>query len=303
MSENRKRLLELLRILRRQSDTEHRLNAGQIASLLQEKGVLSGSRNTIYEDLKTLNEYGYETDCRNGYWLSEAPFSLSEVKILTDAVNGLEDLDERSAEQLAEKLYSFLSVYEEKDLKEISYAKRHRNARLINRLEDCLYAIRNQRMLRVTAKRKESELYPLFLHRQNERYYLYYHYPGSEKIYHMRLDGIKKIELTEEKDPLNIPLQKVRELIESSTDSFMKGKAKVYSFTILNDSETLRQRLTEDFPTVVFTKKGFSVRAGLSHVFLSKLFAYGTDIKTDDPEIVSMYTEYLDRLRELYQRP
>ena len=53
------KLLVLYELLYRLTDEEHLLNTDEIINLLKEKGI-NVSRKILREDIKTLNDYGYE---------------------------------------------------------------------------------------------------------------------------------------------------------------------------------------------------------------------------------------------------
>lgn len=294
---NKKRLLKLLEIFRRYSDMDHRLSLNEIVTLLEEDGISVANRKTLYDDIREISEYVGEIEYNNGYYLDEAPFSLSEIKIIIDSLNSLKNLDERFLDDLKEKLYSFISEYETDFLKELEYQNRHSDKKFLNRLEDSLYAIRNHGMLFVKRKNKnEEEIAPLFLYRQNDFYYLYYHYTKKDKIYHMRFDNIISTRLSDRQDTLLIPKDKIIDHIEESTNAFYSGKTETVVFEIVEDSEFLRYRLQDDFPNIVFTKNGFSLKASINDVFFSRLTAYGDQIKISDRSIADQYIVYLNKI-------
>ncbi|MBQ2658546.1 MAG: WYL domain-containing protein [Erysipelotrichaceae bacterium] len=294
---NKKRLLKLLEIFRRYSDMDHRLSLNEIVTLLEEDGISVANRKTLYDDIREISEYVGEIEYNNGYYLDEAPFSLSEIKIIIDSLNSLKNLDERFLDDLKEKLYSFISEYETDFLKELEYQNRHSDKKFLNRLEDSLYAIRNHRMLFVKRKNNnEEEIAPLFLYRQNDFYYLYYHYPKKDKIYHMRFDNIISTRLSDRQDTLLIPKNKIIDHIQESTNAFYSGKTETVVFEIVEDSEFLKYRLQDDFPNIVFTKNGFSLKASINDVFFSRLTAYGDQIKISDRSIADQYIVYLNKI-------
>ncbi|MBQ6477982.1 MAG: WYL domain-containing protein [Erysipelotrichaceae bacterium] len=294
---NKKRLLKLLEIFRRRSDMDHRLSLNEIVSLLEEEGITVANRKTLYDDIKELSETVGEIEYNNGYYLNEAPFSLSEIKIIIDSLNSLKNLDEKFLNDLKEKLYAFISVYESDFLKQLEYCGKHTDKRFLNRLEDSLYAIRNGKTLQVKRKNKdEEEISPVFLYRQNDYYYLYYHYPDKDKIYHMRFDNIVSTRLSECPNSLSIPKNRIIDHIRESTNAFYSGKTQTVKAEIVTDSESLRNRLQDDFPNIVFTKTGFSLKASISDVFFSKLAAYGDQIKISDRNIADPYIAYLNKI-------
>ncbi len=90
-SENQKqKLLYLADLLRRETDEQHGLTVQQMINSLAEHGV-SAERKSIYDDLKTLEDYGLDiVKIREGhicrYCLAHRDFELPELKLLVDAV-------------------------------------------------------------------------------------------------------------------------------------------------------------------------------------------------------------------------
>ena len=294
---HRERLLKLLELLINYTDMDHKLSISELCDLLSDEGINVSNRKTLYDDFKLLSKMGYEVEYDNGYYLDEAPFSLSEIKIMIDSLNSLRNLDEHFLSSLKKKLYSFISVYEAKKLKKLEYQNKHRDRRFLNRLEDVLNAINNDTTLIIKRMNKdEEEIVPLFLHRQNDFYYLYYHYLNSDRIYHCRFDNILSSRLTEHKNDIAVPIEKVLQYIDESTSSFHSGKGKLIKIEITEDTPYLRQRLEDDFPNLVFTKNGFSIRASINDAFFSKLVSYNDQIKISDRNIADQYIEFLSRI-------
>lgn len=105
-SNNKKRILHLIEILRKNTDMDHKLSLNEVTEWLEKSGIEVQNRKTLYDDFKSLNEYGYEVKYQNGYYLSEAPFSISEVKIIIDSLNSLKNLDDSLLNKVTNKLYS-----------------------------------------------------------------------------------------------------------------------------------------------------------------------------------------------------
>ena len=294
---NKKRLLKLIEILRNNTDNNHRLSINQIISLLEQNNIQISNRKTLYDDFKCLSEYGYEVEYDDGYYLSEAPFTLSEIKIIIDSLNSLKNLDDRFLNRLNDKLYSFVSKYETKDLKRLEYHSTHKDRNFINRLEDTLQAIKDNQSLIIKRNNKDEEIIvPLFLHRENDYYYLYYHYLNNDKIYHSRFDNIISMKLSDLSDDIKISTQKVIEHISESSNSYYSDKSKVIKFEILKDSEYLKDRLKDDFSNIVFSKNGFSIKASVNDALFSKLTSYGDSIKISDRSIADKYIAYLNNI-------
>ena len=296
-SNNKIRLLKLLEILKKNTDMDHKLSLNEIISLLQNEGIDIQNRKTLYDDFDSLSESGYEIEYDDGYYLAQAPFSLSEVKILIDSLNSLKNLDDKLLVRLNNKLYSFLSIYEEKLLRKLEYHNKHSDRKFINRLEDTLNSIRENKTLIIKRNNKdEEEICPIFLYRNNDFYYLYYHYLGNNKIYHTRFDNIVYMKLTNNSNDINISRTELIETINASSNAFYSNKATNISFTITNDSEYLRSRLLDDFPNIIFTKNGFNIKASVNNAFFSRLVSYSTDIKISDKHVANQYIDYLSSI-------
>lgn len=293
-SENKKRLLSLIHILRRDSDMDHRLSLNEIISLLEKEDIEVSNRKTLYDDFKVLGDYGYEVEYDNGYYLSDAPFSLSEIKIITDSLNSLKNLDDSFLKAANDKLYSFISEYDQSFLKKLEYRGKHKQSHFINRLEDVLSAIKDNRLIIIRRKNKDSEtIGPLFLHRDNDYYYLYYHYKGNNKIYHTRFDNISSISLSDQKDDIDISRNTILSIIEESTNSFHGKDSETINFEILDNDGYLMDRLADDFSNIIFTKIGFSIKASINDAFFGKIASYGNKIKISDSDIADRYISFL----------
>ena len=88
----KRKLLVLLEILARETDEKHPLSVPQLVEKLQEHGVVA-ERKSVYDDLNTLNnlpdtkyEIVQQRGRGGGYYMTDAPFELAELKLLVDAV-------------------------------------------------------------------------------------------------------------------------------------------------------------------------------------------------------------------------
>ena len=294
---HRERLLKLLEIMIRYTDMDHKLSLNEISDLLNENGIAIANRKTLYDDFRILSKMGYDIEYERGYYLLEAPFSLSEIKIMIDSLNSLKNLDERFLKELKNKLYSFISIYEIKQLKKLEYKNRHTDRKFLNRMEDVLNSLNaNTAIFIRRINRDEEEIFPLFLHHQNDYYYLYYHYPLSAKIYHTRFDNILNTRMSDKPNDTSIPAEKIIEYIDESSASFHSGKGRLIRFEIMEDSEKLKERLADDFPNLVFTRNGFTIRASVNDVFFAKLAAYQDQIKISDRNVAEQYIEFLKKI-------
>ena len=113
------KLLTLLRILEQKTDEEHLLNVPQLVELLEQQDILA-ERESIYSDIDTLRSLGYDIQLRRGrgggYYMTEAPFELAELKLLVDAVYASKFITARKSKILIDKLGQFTSTYRQEEL-------------------------------------------------------------------------------------------------------------------------------------------------------------------------------------------
>lgn len=168
-------------------------------------------------------------------------------------------------------------------------------------MEDILEAIKHHNM--VTIKRndgKKDDIYPVFIHRNNDYYYFYYHYKDNTKLYHYRFDNISDVIISDIKDTTTILKKDIIKTINESTNSYSKNDSTQVSFKVLNKSDNMEDRIKNDFPNAILTKEGFSVIVSINNNFFSKVFAYGEDIKISDKTIAKKYKEYLSKVLAIY---
>lgn len=301
---NKKRLLALIEILRRYSNEEKHLKLSEIISYLEQKDISVNNRKTLYDDFKTLNECDINVEHDNdGYYLLDAPFNLSEIKIIQDSIYSLKNLDTNLLNKLSNKLYTFISEDEEVFLESLKYTNKHKDKKLLQRMEDVLLAIKNHNMITVTRDKQKDDIYPIFIHRSNDYYYFYYHYENSNKIYHFRFDNINDVKIHDDiVDNIILSKKDILKTIDESSNSFSKHDSTEVSFKILNKTKNIEDRILNDFPNAILTKDGFSVIVSINNIFFSKVLAYGKDIKIINKEVGKKYKDYLKDIASIYRQ-
>ena len=120
-SENQKqKILVLLDLFKSKTDEEHGVTTSDIIDYLAEHGI-KAERKTVYADLNTLKEYGYEIskekkDGNYYYTLLDRDFQLPELKLLVDAVQASKFISAKKSSELIKKIENLASVYQAKQL-------------------------------------------------------------------------------------------------------------------------------------------------------------------------------------------
>lgn len=109
------KLLYLRDYLRQNTDEAHPATVQQLIDFLDSKDIRA-ERKSIYDDIRSLNEYGTEVLHRRGknggYYVSQRDFQLSELKLLVDAVLSSRFLTAKQSMELIRKLASLSSAHE-----------------------------------------------------------------------------------------------------------------------------------------------------------------------------------------------
>lgn len=109
------KLLQILQILRSQSDENHPLTTAQIIERLDALGI-SAERKSVYADLAALEELGYDIQrlpgARGGVYLGAREFELAELKLLVDAVQASRFITRKKSDVLIQKLERLTSCWQ-----------------------------------------------------------------------------------------------------------------------------------------------------------------------------------------------
>ncbi len=102
------KLLKLLEMLQQETDEQHPLPTNTLCRRLAEMGI-SCERRTLSKDIAVLNELGYEimwtwVGKEKGYYVEDRSFSVPELKILIDAVQGASFITPKKTAELVDKL-------------------------------------------------------------------------------------------------------------------------------------------------------------------------------------------------------
>ena len=220
------KLLEVMRILERETDAEHALTANQIIKKLKAKGYERVARKDIYDDVNVLNKF-YEDSYGDvlktvpriereegtwGYYMDNRPLSFAALKLVIDAIQSSKFLSEAKTIELIDALETFCSVHQAKGLKrQVIVTNRvknmntniHNNVDHINAAIEADVCIRFKyfdygvKMNRIFRKNNAwYEVSPLALVYCDDNYYLVGYVPSEEKVKNYRVDRMASIGAT-----------------------------------------------------------------------------------------------------------
>ncbi len=317
----KKKLVLILELLKTKSDEEHPISVQKIVSSLESCGV-SSERKSIYSDIDTLIELGYDIihEGKKGYYLASREFQLPELMLLCDAVASSRFITPKKSDELIEKLKKLTSEEQAKNLsRQVVVANRIKTMN-----ESIYYSIDD--IHRAIAKRKKIEfLYfdfdenknrvyhnngekyvvdPLSLLWEDDNYYLIAYDCEAKKIKHYRADKTESINILD--SPLCTDVQKDFNISEYSSKLFSMfgGKEEPVWLVCKNSfAGKIIDRFGKDLPFIKEGEDSFKVRVKVmvSPMFFAWVFGMGGNVKISGPkDTVSAFREYIKKISKDY---
>ena len=217
-SSNQKlKILYLMRILLTETDEAHMLTANEIISKLAAMGV-AAERKTIYDDIEALKLFGIDIVMEKrktfGYYVASREFELPELKLLADAVQSSKFITQRKSLQLIKKLEGLASRHDAGKLRrQVFIQNRVKNMNesiyySVDTLHDAIsegkkisFKYFDYNFKKEQVFRKDGARYivsPAALSWTDENYYLISIMDGREGISNFRVDRMSNVKKLEE---------------------------------------------------------------------------------------------------------
>ena len=229
-------IINILDILRKYSDAEHRLSQKDIVEILKNDYNMTADRKSIKRNLMDLIDFGYEInfteatrmipvnggDTEESYVLTdfylERDFTDSELRLLIDSILFSRHIPKSQCKKLVEKLSALGGKYFKSRVRYIQTQSDRENAnpQLFYTIDILDEAIAKKKKVhfhylhfQTDGKRhkkrdtdgsvKEYTVSPFQIAASNGRYYLISHSDARDAVSHFRLDRITDIRLSDEK--------------------------------------------------------------------------------------------------------
>ncbi len=207
------KLMRLAQIFAEETDENHRLSVNRLVERLDERFGIVAERKSIYDDIDTLRELGFDILQQRGrgggYCMGERAFELAELKLLIDAVQASRFITARKSEKLIQKLSRFASSYQAQDLRRQVFASsrvKTMNESIYYTVDELHQAIAQDRQVsfvyvdwnreKERVPRHEGKRYrvsPWALLWEEENYYLVGWDPKTQALRHYRVDKMEKL--------------------------------------------------------------------------------------------------------------
>lgn len=213
----KQKILYILDYLRHHTDENHCVSTAQILDHLAANGI-KAERKSIYSDIETLCDYGFDivhgNGPGNGYRLISREFELPEVKLLVDLVQSSKFITTKKSRELIGKLERFVSDNDAHTLqRQVIVTDRNKtaNEKIYYNVDVIYSAIADNVRIRFhyfdwdvkkqMKMRKDGAFYqvsPWLLTWDDENYYLVAFDSEAGLMKHYRVDKMLDIELTGE---------------------------------------------------------------------------------------------------------
>lgn len=303
---NKYRFLSVLEILIKYSDENHYLSTNQIIEYLKsDYGFEEVNRKTIYNDIANLIDIGYDIDTNNGYCLASHDLSLSEIKIIEDTLMSNKSLDDENTNKIIQKIHDKTSIYNQKLLSDLSLKKHKKPSKTYFFIGLLLETIAKEEILIIKTKNTESEIIPYLLYLSNGYYYLYYAYLNKDKIYHIRLDHIENIKITNRKHHLLMRFDECQKIIQESVNSYSGSEVEEIKLEVIDNHEFVINHILDNFDNAIINQNKnqtiINIKISISPVLFSKLTLYQNKIKILSPNNVIMsYKKFINDILNNY---
>ncbi|MEL7647306.1 MAG: WYL domain-containing protein [Sedimentibacter sp.] len=319
-SNQKLKLLYLLKILMEKTDTDHTLTVPEMIFEL-DKYNIKAERKSIYDDIESLISFGIDILCRKSktydYYIASRTFELAELKLLADAVASSKFITEKKSRELIKKIGSLTSSHEAKQLvRQIYVAGRVKtmNEKIYYNVDVINHAIGSNKQIsfkyfeytidKKKRYRNDGIKYiasPYALTWDDENYYMISYYEKYNGITHFRVDKMEDIEITDQNchtEDMNI--------VEYTKKIFSMYGGEEETVNIQFDNSLLGvviDRFGKETVTYKIDENSFMaiLTVEVSPPFWGWIFQFGNKAKIISPEKVrEEFVEYINEVKEGY---
>lgn len=281
------------------------------------EGGIECHRSTLYEDIKLLNENGYEILTRRGrsnqYYVMDRSFSNPEVHILMDAVQAASFITEKKTAELVDKISELAGSQKglvlKKNIVQFNTTK-STNESIYYSVSEIVTAINNRQKIiflyfdydsnHNRVYRKNGHHYvvsPFATIFADGHYYLVIYDNRYNKLTHYRIDRMDKVEMIE--DHADMPPDELAfDIVNHKKQLFGMFSGETTAVTIEMDRFLLDAvfDLFGDKTRIISNGENtvrFTVDVQVSDLFFGWCCSFGTKLKLLGPEAtVEQFKEY-----------
>ncbi len=233
-------ILNVLEILKKHSDAEHRLSVTDIVGILKKEYDMTVDRKAVKRNLDELRDMGYRINCTDSVrkkkdgteeilqtdWYLSSDFSEAELRIIIDSLMCSKHISHRQLKQITDKIKRLGNKYFSQKIQHVMTLRDNQpeNSLLFLNVEDIDEAISKGKQIAFIyhdygtdkkmhprtddeGKVKAYIVNPYQMVMANGRYYLVGNNDKYDNVSHFRIDRIKNIKI------LDSPAKKATQVI------------------------------------------------------------------------------------------
>ena len=329
-NKRRLRLLKLWEILHAESDEDNPIGTEEIRRKLALCGI-DCDRRTLYSDIESLQEAGYEIFCHRGrsnlYYVMDRKFSVPEVLIVMDAVQAASFITEKKTADLVNKVSSLAGSRKgevlQKNVVQFSSVK-SKNENIYYSVSEISQAILAKKKIKFfyfdydvafsraykeeDGAKREYVVNPLATVFSSDNYYLICYDDRHKDITQYRVDRMDKVTMLSEPVTPNAHLKNFDvSVYKKELFGMFSGEEVEVKFEAENTSKVINY-IYDKFGSAVRLfvldkdKITFSAKVQLSPNFISWCCSFGDKIKVVSPtSVIKKIKEHIESLSKLYE--
>lgn len=318
------KLLYIKEYLEKHSDENNPVSAEELLGYLEQNGILF-ERKSIYSDVKALREYGMDIfrvrAPKNGYYIGTRNFELPEVRLLIDAVKAANFITTKKTKVLIEKIGSLCSEGQLSKITQQVYVDspvKCTNEDIYYNIDVINSAIEKKKQIKfvyrkrvinakgnISFEQRTHIVSPYAMIWADDHYYLVGNNSKYENLMHMRIDRMKKVEVTEENArPFNevTTYTDYFDAADYSAKAFSMFSGEVEKLEFVADNSIVEAILDRFGSSAVIKKADENKVSVESTVIVSEglvgwIMQYGVGIEIISPE--SLRTKIAEKSQEI----
>lgn len=303
-TDTKARILYIYKLLLQETDSEHDITIQQIIDKLEVQGIFA-YRKTVIADIEQLQNFGADIvgvrSSQNRYYMRSSLFSLSEIKLLVDAVECSQLITPSKSAELIEKLGSLTSSYNKEKLCchiYLSERLKSDNEEIYNIVDKVNTAVNLNRQItfqyyeydveKNKVLRNNGERYvlsPYGMTWEDGRYYVIGFSVKHDKIITFRVDRMISVEISED---VCTPKPDDFSIVNYVNKVFRMYDDEIVTVTLRCKNELMKSvidRFGLDVKTEPCSKSSFNaiVDVAASQTFFGWVFQFGGDVSIVKP--------------------
>ncbi len=306
--DTKSRILYVLKCFIQKTDEQHLITIQNIIDYLADEGI-SAYRKTIISDIEELQKFGFEIICirssQNKYYIKNSIFTLSELKLLVDAVEASQFITSSKSAVLIGKLSDLTSCYNADDLCRhiyLSHRIKNDNESIYETIDRVHFAMGNNRQISFLYTEYDSQknlvyrnngkrytLSPYGMTWEDGKYYVIGYSLKRDKIVTFRVDRMKDVNIDD------IPIMPAPDDFDIA--KFVKKMFRMYGEDTVKITLKCKNRVmksvidrfgleVETFPYADGQHFKAIVEVTASQTFFGWVFQFGGDIQIVKPSQV-----------------